>query len=368
MRLQDLTSIIEKWAPREIAWEKDNVGLQIGDSHKNVRRILVALEISAEVIAEAKRKRVDLIVTHHPLLFHPLTSVSASDGVGKLTHELIRRNIAVYSAHTNLDLTRGGVSFALAERLGLRNVDFLHRTSGGLRKISVFVPPDHVEAVAKAMSEAGAGVIGDYEMCSFRIDGTGTFRARRGAKPFVGKVGNYEKVKEVRLEMIAPRWRVDEVVTRMIEAHPYEEVAYDVYPLENQPAEIGQGVVGELDKVVRLRSFLALVRKSLSSQHLRYTGDPNLRIKRVAACGGGGTFLLNAAIGAGADAFVTADVKYHTFQEATGRIALIDAGHYETEHPIVEVLAKRLREGIARKGNRVQVIVTKAVTNPVRYC
>lgn len=367
MRLKDLTCILEKWAPREIAWEKDNVGLQIGDDQKSVRRILVALEISPEVIAEAKRKRVDLIVTHHPLLFHPLTSVSTSDGVGKLAHELIRNNIAVYSVHTNLDFTRGGVSFVLAERLGLRNVDFLHRTSGDLRKISVFVPPDHVEAVAEAMGEAGAGVIGDYEMCSFRIDGTGTFRARKGAKPFVGKVDNYEKVKEVRLEMIAPRWRVDEVVTRMIEVHPYEEVAYDVYPLENQAGEIGQGVVGDLEKAVRLRSFLALVRKALGSQHLRYTGDPNSRIKKVAACGGGGTFLLNAAIRAGADAFVTADVKYHTFHEANGRIALIDAGHYETEYHIVEVLAKRLREEIARKGNRVQVIVTETVTNPVRF-
>ncbi|MEK6570851.1 MAG: Nif3-like dinuclear metal center hexameric protein, partial [Bacteroidota bacterium] len=168
MRVRDIQEIMEAWAPREIAWEDDNVGLQIGNSDKKVQRVLVALEISFELLAEAKRKKVDLIITHHPLLFQPLKSITESTNSGRFVRQIIQSEIAVYSAHTNLDFTRGGVSFVLAERLGLTGVDFLHRTSGGMKKVSVFVPPDHVEAVAEQMASAGAGVIGNYEKCSYR--------------------------------------------------------------------------------------------------------------------------------------------------------------------------------------------------------
>ncbi len=367
MKLEELTTIIEDWAPREIAWAKDNVGLQIGNYEKAVRRILVALEVSSEVVAEARRKRVDVIVTHHPLLFHPLRSISASNRVGRLVHDLISAGIAVYSAHTNLDFTESGVSFALATRLGLKNLDFLHRPTGTLKKISVFVPSDHVEQVAKAMGNAGAGNIGDYEMCSFRVEGTGTFRARKGASPYVGEVGKFEKVREVRLEMLVPQWRVQSVISRMIEEHPYEEVAYDVYPLENRAGDVGAGAIGELERPRKLDAFLRLIRKSLRSEHLRYVGDATASIKRVAVCGGSGASLVDAAIDARADAFITADIKYHTFQEATGRIALIDAGHYETEVPVLDILAKRLEEGISKMGKRADVLVSRSARNPIQY-
>ncbi len=367
MRIQDIINIIEEWAPPEIAWEKDNVGLQIGSRAGNVQRLLLALEISSEVVAEARRKKVDLIITHHPLLFRPLSSVSTSDNVGKLTYELIQSGIAVYTAHTNLDFTRGGVSFALAERLGLMDVDFLHRTGSGLKKVSVFVPQEHVESVAEAMGRAGAGIIGDYEMCSFRVSGTGTFRPRKGAKPFVGSVGKFEKVEEARLEMLAPSWRVPRVLSAMLNAHPYEEVAYDIYPLDNRPEDVGAGAIGDLAAPTSLRTFLDRVTKKLGTKHLRYTGDPRVRVKRVAVCGGGGTSLLPVAITAEADAFVTADIKYHTFHDAKGRIALIDAGHYETERPVLDVLVLRLQESLREKEEKVSVMITSNTTNPTLY-
>ena len=367
MKISEIQDILEAWAPREIAWEDDNVGLQIGSPSTEVERVLVALEISPDVIDEAKRKRIDLIITHHPLLFKPLKSVTDSTDTGTFTYRLIRSDIAVYSAHTNLDFTRGGVSFALAEQLGLSEVDFLHRTSGFVKKISVFVPPEHVDAVAKEMANAGAGVIGDYEKCSFRVDGTGTFQPQKGASPYVGTVGNFEKVPEVRLEMIVPSWRVPAVVARIIQVHPYEEVAYDVYPLENQPHDYGAGAIGSLKVTTTLRQYLGRIKNALGAQHLRFTGDPASRVQRVAVCGGAGGSLLSAAIEAKADLFVTADVKYHTFQEARDKIALVDAGHYETERPVLDVVAKRLQETMREKGEKVKVFLTSTVTSPVFY-
>jgi dinuclear metal center YbgI/SA1388 family protein len=365
MRIQDIQKIIEGWAPREVAWQDDNVGLQLGSSEKKVQRILVSLEITPEVINEAKQKRVDLIVTHHPLLFHPLRTVTDSTDSGRFVQALVRNDIAVYSAHTNLDVARGGVSFALAERLGLIDVDFLQPDDRGMKKVSVFVPPDHVEAVTDAMASAGAGAIGDYEKCSFRLQGTGTFQPQSAASPFVGTVGRFEKVPEVRLEMLVPGWRLTPVVRAMVKAHPYEEVAYDVYPLENQSRDYGAGAIGSLKSPLSLRQFLKRIRAALSVRGLRFTGNPDSELKKVAVCGGAGSSLLSAAINAEAHVFVTADVKYHTFRDARDKIALVDAGHYETERPVLEALAYRLMKGIKEKREEIKVLITNVATDPV---
>jgi dinuclear metal center YbgI/SA1388 family protein len=367
MTLRDIAGIIEEWAPRNIALENDNVGLQVGSANQRVRNILLALEVDRGVIREAKRKSIDLIITHHPLIFQPLQSLDTSEDVANFTHELIQRNISVYSAHTNLDFTRGGVSFALAERLGLQKTDFLLRRNHDMKKISVFVPPEHVEAVARAMAEAGAGIIGDYEKCSFRIEGIGTFQPRKGANPFLGQVGNLERVREVRLEMLVAGWRVPRVLAAMRKAHPYEEVAYDVYRLENEAADVGEGAIGELPRPATLREFLGKIRRNLGIRNLRYSGNPGARIKRVAVCGGSGGSLLPVAMREKADLFVTADVKYHTFHAAAGKIALIDAGHYETEYPVLQAVAHRLRAASTQKGNGVKVMIAKTKTNPIKY-
>jgi dinuclear metal center YbgI/SA1388 family protein len=367
MRVRDIQKVIEAWAPRETAWEGDNVGLQVGSGDQKVQRILVALEITPQILSEARRKKVDLIITHHPLLFHPLRSVTDATDSGKLVQEIVRNGISVYSAHTNLDSVRNGVSFVLAERLGLTEVDFLQRSSSGMKKIVVFVPPDHAEAVAEEMSSAGAGVIGDYDRCSFRINGTGTFQPRAGASPFAGTVGALQNVPEVRLEMLVPIWRLQDVIQKMIEAHPYEEVAYDVYPLENQSGDSGSGAVGNLKQAVSLRQFLSRIKSSLEIRSLRFSGDLALEVRRVAVCGGAGGSLLPTAIREGADVFVTADVKYHTFQDARDKIAVVDGGHYETERPVLEAVVNRLRKAIKEKGEKVEVALTSVVTSPVFY-
>jgi len=367
MRVKGVQEIIETWAPRETAWEGDNVGLQVGSENQLVQRILIALEITPRVLSEAKRKRVDLIITHHPLLFHPLPSVTDATDSGRLIRELVRSGIAVYSAHTNLDSARDGVSFVLAERLGLTNIDFLQRSSLGMKKVVVFVPPEHVETVAEAMSAGGAGIIGEYDKCSFRISGTGTFQPRAGASPFVGTVGRFEKVLEVRLEMLVPSWRLEEVIRKMLEAHPYEEVAYDVYPVENQLGDSGSGAIGSLKSAMSLRRFLSRTKAALGVRSLRFSGDLLAEVKRVAVCGGAGGSLLAAAIREKADVFVTGDVKYHTFQNARGKTAIVDAGHYETERPVLEAVADRLRKAAKEEGEKVEVMLTSVDTNPIFY-
>ncbi|HEY6950903.1 MAG TPA: Nif3-like dinuclear metal center hexameric protein [Bacteroidota bacterium] len=366
MTVEEIGHIIEDWAPKWTAWEKDNVGLQVGHRTRRVSRILIALDLTKEVVNEAIKKQVDLIITHHPPLFRPLSSLTDSDQTGKLILALAEHSIAVYSAHTNLDFTRNGVSFTLAQILGLQKIRFLSPLAGTLSKIVVFVPSTHVEMIAQEMSAAGAGVIGQYDACSFRIEGTGTFRGNSESKPFLGRKTEFERVREVRLEMVAPTASVDEVVEGIRKVHPYEEVAYDVYPLKTPSTNFGMGAIGVLKREVTLESFLRGCKRSLSAQSLRFTGRLREKIRTVAVCGGSGSDLLGAALSAHADVFVTADVRYHTFHSAQGRIALVDAGHWETEHSILQPLQNRLKEAVQRSTQRVSVMMTQLSTNPVR--
>ena len=358
---------MEAWAPLDIAWERDNPGLQAGDPDRRVRGILVALDVTERVVAEAAGAGANLIVSHHPLLFRPLRSMTTQTAAGRTLEALSRRGIALYSAHTNLDFTRGGTSFALAAALGLTTEGFLTSSFRTDSKIVTFVPPSHADAVAAAMADAGAGVIGAYDNCSFRTEGTGTFRGGKGTHPVVGTQGVLEHAREVRLEMVAPRRAARRVVGALMRAHPYEEVACDVYPLETISTAYGMGAVGTLPHPVPLRAFLIAVRKALDARALRWSGDPRRRVRRVAVCGGSGSDLLPDAVAAGADAFVTADVRYHSFHEAGSDIALVDAGHFETEFPVVAAVVDRLRSGIRARGARIPVRASSQGTNPVRF-
>lgn len=367
MVVRDIQQLFEAWAPPEIAWERDNVGLQIGSSGRRVRRILVALDVSNRVVEEARRKQIDLLISHHPLLFHPLRSVHDDDRIGQLVLKLAQYRISLYSAHTNLDFTHSGVSAALAERLGLLNCAVLSKQNKTHKKVVVFVPSDHVEKVMGAMAKAGAGRVGEYEACSFRTEGIGTFRGLSGTKPFVGKAGMLESVSEVRLEMVVPQWKLSTVLEAMRESHPYEEVAFDVYDLANESQDYGAGVIGELTRRMSLKEFLAHVRTRLRVPALRYTGNSRRQIRSVAVCGGSGSELLQHALHRGADAFVTADVSYHTFERAEGAIALIDAGHFETETPVVQKVVDYLKtEPTIRKEN-IRIIASQQSRNPVQY-
>ncbi|HVN49113.1 MAG TPA: Nif3-like dinuclear metal center hexameric protein [Bacteroidota bacterium] len=365
MQIADIITTIETWAPKWAAWEKDNVGLQVGDPQQPVTRVLVALDVTESVIEEAIAKKVELIVSHHPLLFRPPATITTQHPVGKLILTLAEHHIAVYSSHTNLDSANGGVSFSLAQVLGLHNVRFLSPLRETLAKIVVFVPEGHVERVRKSMANAGAGMIGEYDECSFAMTGKGSFRGSESSKPFLGKAGQGELTEEVRLEMLAPRARVDAIVHAMKEVHPYEEVAYDVYPLSNSNPNFGMGAVGEISKPQSLPQFLSHLKRRLNLKAVKYSGTTSKKIQRVAVCGGAGNELLQDAIHSGAQVFITADVRYHTFQSALNQIVLVDAGHYETEQVVIKPLAERIQEAARTAGSSLSVSITKQVTNPV---
>lgn len=335
--------------------------------HAAVTGVLVALDPSEAVAAEAGRRKLNLIVTHHPLFYRPLRSLTGTTHEEQCARLLVKRNLHLYSAHTNLDAAEQGTSYALAEQLGVTNLQVLAPLENQTRKIVTFVPHSHAATVAEAMALAGAGRVGRYDHCSFRIDGTGTFRGDASARPFVGRTGTIEEVSEARLEMVASKWDIGEIVGALRRVHPYEEVAYDVYPVESGGQPHGMGVIGTLRKPVSLRGFLDRTRRSLRIPALRFTGNPASRVRTVAVCGGSGSELMGHAMQKGADVFVTADIRYHAFHTASGHMALIDAGHYETEFPVVRTLAEYLREELARRRANIPVRVTGLKTNPVNY-
>ncbi len=367
MTVREVQKVVEAWAPPEIAWERDNVGLQSGQPSATVRGILVTLDVTEPVIDEAVRRRANLIISHHPLLFNRIGSVTTENETGRCLRVLVRRNINLYAAHTNLDCARGGTSFALAETLGLEGCEFLQPLDGTLRKIVTFVPPADAERVARAMSAAGAGIIGKYGECSFRVEGTGTFIGNEESRPSIGRRGVLEHVRETRLEMIAPRWMVPRVLRALTREHPYEEVACDVYPTENTSREFGMGVIGHLRRPTGLEAFLGGVKRSLGVPTLRCSGRLKGLVRSVAVCGGSGSDLVEAAIRQGAEVFVTSDVRYHVFHRARPDIVLVDAGHFETERPVIQALVNHLRRACRDRSGTVPVHAARSSTNPVVY-
>lgn len=366
MVIADLIQSFEEWAPRWAAWEKDNVGLQIGSDQGRATKVLVTLDVTQHTVTEAVARKAELIISHHPLLFRPPSSITSHDAVGKLVWQLAKHGISLFSAHTNLDFARHGVSTTLAEILGLHNIRFLTPLKDSLAKIVVFVPEGHMTRVLHAMAQAGAGIIGEYSLCSFESKGRGSFLGSATSNPSIGKRETLESVDETRLEMISPRARIPAVVAAMKAVHPYDEVAYDVYNLENTNPNFGMGAVGELPKPQPLGRFLKDIKRLLGCRALRFTGSPAMKIRTVAVCGGAGSDLVTDALDARADAFVTADVRYHTFARAAGAIALIDAGHWETEHIILERMATRIREAGKAAHSPLSVFVSKTSVNPVR--
>jgi len=366
MTVGEIAQYLENWAPKWSAWDSDNVGLQVGDRHKQVRTILVTLDVTEAVAQEAIARKVDLIVSHHPLLFRPLSSVTAGDPIGRIVLALAKKNIAVYAAHTNLDSTVDGVNFSLARTLGLRDIKFLAPLRSTMAKIVVFVPGTHVEIVSQSMAGAGAGVIGEYTSCSFRSPGKGTFLGSELTNPFAGRARKLEFVDEIRFETVVPRGKIHDVIRAMKAVHPYEEAAYDVYHLETEDANFGMGAIGELPARTTLEKFLALVSNRLQAVSIRYTGKLSKKVLRIAVCGGSGSELFATARNLGADVFLTSDIRYHTFHEADDHFSLVDAGHWETEHVVLDTVAKRLRQYARTRRQTLTVHLSKTSTNPIR--
>jgi dinuclear metal center YbgI/SA1388 family protein len=366
--ISTIAHALETWAPPGSAQSYDNVGLQVGDASRSVARALIALDLTPAVLEEAKAQDASLIITHHPLIFSPLRTVTAGRFVNTLALRLAEAGIALYSIHTNLDAAPGGVSFALAGQLGLEDVRFLDTFDESLYKLATFVPADHLDAVRAALAEAGAGRIGAYEACAFAQPGTGYFRPGAEADPFIGEAdGALESVDEIKLEVEVARWDLPRVLHALRTAHPYEEVAYDVYPVEQKYSQAGLGAIGTLPDPMPLSDFLHRVAERLDAGSLRYAGDPSSQVQKVAVCGGSGSSFTRQALRAGADAYVTADVTYHKFFDVLDtnghpRMALIDAGHYETEAITEHLLQRWLRDHFPA----VEWLRTETRTSPMQ--
>jgi len=332
MRIGELIKYLECWAPPGVSWEKDNSGLQTGNTEETLKSIFLCLELTPEALSEAIRKNCNLIITHHPLIFRPIKNLNfQTDKISQLIKQLIKHDITLYSSHTSLDFSKNGVSYELAKTLGLNQIRFLENIDGKLLKIIVFVPEENLESVSEAMFSARAGIIGEYSKCSFNTKGTGTFLGSSGSNPHKGIKQNFEKTGEIKLEVLVHHWDLNNVLKSMIKAHPYEEPAYDVISLKNKTSNYGMGAIGLLPEPLSVNEFFKLVSEKISVKNLKFTPGNKTEIKYVAVCGGSGSDLLNSAIKFKADAFITADVKYHTFHDAFEKILLIDAGHYETE-------------------------------------
>ncbi|MEI7810786.1 MAG: Nif3-like dinuclear metal center hexameric protein [Ignavibacteria bacterium] len=364
-----ISQCIEEWAPKDIAWVKDNPGLQAGSLADEAQNIFLCLELTEKALREAIKKKSNFIFTHHPLIFQPLKRLDTqNDKISGLIELLFQHSITLYSAHTNLDFTKHGVSFQLAKTLGLKNIDFLEHQENLRYKLVVFVPEESLSAVSEALFTQGAGKTGEYEKCSFHFKGEGTFRGSMNTAPAIGKAGSFEKVSEMRLEVVVDKWNLNNAVSSMLKVHPYEEPAYDIYQLANKNQNYGAGAIGSLDSEMTDAGFLSHVQHSLKTENLKYSaGSRERKIQKVAVCGGSGSDMLNTAIAKGADAFVTADVRYHTFQDADEKILLIDAGHYETEFPVLTEVKRRLDEEIKRQKSDNKVYIYSGTTNPVHF-
>jgi dinuclear metal center YbgI/SA1388 family protein len=350
-------------APLSLQEGYDNSGLACGDPEKEIDRCLVCLDVTTEVVEEARSQSIPLIISHHPVIFSGIKKIVPGNMVEDIIIQSIRHDIALYSMHTNLDNIRKGVNDILCRKLGLENLKVLKPVKGQLNKLVVFCPVSHVEKVRAAIFEAGAGVIGNYDCCSFNIEGKGSFRANEKADPFVGKANEVHFEDEVRIETILPFYIQGKVLDAMIEAHPYEEVAYDIYPLLNQNPYAGAGMLGEFDTGMTELDFMDHLKKALSVAMVKHSPLTGKKIRKVAVCGGSGNFLLDDAIKSGADAFVTAEIKYHQYFSALNRILLIDAGHYETEQFTTELIAEYFKEIFPN----FAVHISKMARNPVNY-
>ena len=363
MTIREIVTYLESIAPLAYQESYDNAGLIIGDSEMTINSALIALDVTEAVIDEAIETGCELIIAHHPILFKGIKRINGNSFVERCVIKAIKNDIAIYAAHTNLDSVMGGVNSKICEKIGLTNLSILAPVKEQLLKLVTFIPTDHLDKVREELFAAGAGAIGNYDKCSFSSDGTGTFRGGDEANPYVGEVGEFHFEKESRFETIIPRHLKNKVVNALLKSHPYEEVAYDIYPVENSLSEVGSGMIGELPGAENEIDFLSRLLQIFGCKTLRHTYLLGKPVKRVAVCGGSGSFLLPAAIAAGVDLFVTADMKYHDFFDAEEKIVVADIGHYESEQFTKELFY----EILIKKFPNFALRLSEVKTNPVLY-
>ena len=363
MKLKDLCSYLDSVVPLSFQEGYDNSGLQVGQPDKAVHSALITLDVTEEIIDEAINEGCDIIISHHPVIFGGIKKITDGPLAGRIIFRAIKNDIAIYSAHTNLDVVNNGVSMKMAGKAGLLNIKVLTPLKNRLLKLVTFIPEDHFAKVSEAIFNTGAGTIGNYDNCGYSAAGTGSFRAGEGTNPFVGEKGSVHFEKEVRFETILFSHQKDTVVNALLAAHPYEEPAYDIYSLENDNINIGTGCLGELNEPLGEKDFLEMISVVFDARGIRHTRLMGRTIKKVALCGGAGSSLLGAAIAARADAFVTGDIKYHAYFEAADKILLVDCGHYESEKFSTEILY----DLIIKKFPKFALRFSKVNTNPINY-
>ena len=361
MTIQTVIQFLEGEYPLALQESYDNCGLQAGDDRVELRGVLVCLDVTEVVLEECIRRNCNLIISHHPLIFGGIQKITAYTPAGRIIMRALQENICIYSMHTNLDNHWKGFNLYSGKKLGLENIRILSPAKGKLRKLVTFCPDEYAEAVRKALFGAGCGHIGNYDSCSYNTGGLGTFRAGEGASPFVGKTDELHREPEVRIETIFPVHIQKIVLSALHQAHPYEEVAYDIYPLENEYSRAGSGIVGQLATPEKPGSFLLRIKQIFSASCIRYSMPSEKPFRTVAFCGGSGHFAIPDAISAKADIMVTADIRYHEFFNPG--IAIADIGHYESEQFSKEIIATILIE----KFPKFAVLISETDTNPIKY-
>lgn len=363
MQLKDIIAEIESFAPPVLQEEYDNAGLIFGFPDMEINAALLSLDCTEKVIDEAIQRGCNLVISHHPIVFKGIKSLTGRNYVERTLLKAIKNDIAIYAAHTNLDNVFVGVNKKIAKKIGLTNLKILSPKNDILYKLVNFVPASYVESVRNALFEAGVGGIGHYDECSFSVSGKGTFRAGEDTNAFVGEKGQRHTEQEERIEVILPHYLLAEAINTLKEAHPYEEVAYDVYALQQEHNEVGSGMIGELAQSMDEKQFLRALKRKMNVKIIRHTDLRNKKIKKVALCGGAGSFLLKEAIAQGADIYVSADFKYHEFFDAENQIIIADIGHFESEQFTPEIFSEIFNE----KFPNFVTHLCKTNTNPINY-
>ena len=363
MKVKDIIKCIENIAPLELQESYDNSGLIIGDAESKVSKALICIDVTENVIEEAIKNKCNLILSHHPLIFKKINKITNDHYTGRCIIKAVQHNISVYAAHTNLDSVKGGINSMLCEKIGLINTKILKSKKDILKKLVTFCPLNKADVVRKALFDCGAGHIGNYDSCSYNINGSGTFRALENANPYVGKKGKLHFENEIRIETIFPGYLEKIILKALFASHPYEEVAYDIYPLDNEFKQAGEGMIGELNKPMGVTDFLKHIKKITGCRSIRHSELTSKVIKKVAVCGGSGSYLIKDAISAGADMFITSDLKYHQFYETEGKIIISDIGHYESEQFVKDILVELLNKNFPT----FAILVSREDKNPVHY-
>ena len=363
MKIKDVTNYLESFAPLSMQENYDNSGLILGDSNNDVSAILITLDCTEEIVEEAINTGCNLIVAHHPIIFKGLKKINGKNYIERTVVKAIKHDIAIYAIHTNLDNIKEGVNYKIAERIGLKNLEVLLPKKDQLRQLIFYCPKKNAKKIKNSLFQVGAGNIGDYENCSFSYKGKGTFKPSTKSNPFIGENDKINEENEEAIAIIFPKYKEDIIIKTLKLNHPYEEIAYQLYIIDNLDGDIGAGLIGDLEEEQQANLFLKALKKDLNTKCVRHTSILSKKIKKVAVCGGSGSFLLAQAKMIGADIFISSDFKYHEFFDAEKSIIIADIGHYESEQFTKDLIYDLLTKNFATFAIRLSQINT----NPIKY-